>query len=70
MRKVFFNKLFLLTILLTVSLSAFSFIAYKKSIRVCSAAECVKKNMNPPIQKGDLPWEAVSRQFTSFVSIH
>ena len=69
MRKVFFNKWFILSVLLTISLSAFSFIAYKKAQAVCPAAnECCKKQVEDN-KRGEMIWDAISRQFSS-VLIH
>lgn len=70
MRKVILNKWFLLASLLTISLSAFSFIAYKKTTSVCNVPKrCCQKPAAQPAQKGEMIWDAVSRQFTSYISI-
>ncbi|MFL5740056.1 MAG: hypothetical protein ACJ75B_07555 [Flavisolibacter sp.] len=64
MSKVVFNKWFILAALLLISLSAFSFVAYKKTRAICNSAnECHKA----PVQaeKGELIWDALSRQFSS-----
>jgi hypothetical protein len=67
MRKVFLNKWFILSALLTISLSAFSVVAYKKTTEICSTnSESCKK----PAQKGGnatLIWDNLTRQFTSIL---
>jgi hypothetical protein len=69
MRKVIFNKWFLLAALLTISLSAFSFVAYKKTEAVCAVApDCCRRSMENNT-KNELLWDIISRQFTSFISI-
>lgn len=69
MRKVFINKWFFLAAFLTVSLSAFSFVAYKKARPVCSITrDCCQRSIeNSP--KNELLWDVISRQFTSFISV-
>ena len=67
MRKVFLNKWFILSALLTISLSAFSVVAYKKTTEVCpsNAESCAK-----PFQKGGnatLIWDNLTRQFSSIL---
>jgi hypothetical protein len=69
MRKVFLNKWFFLAALLTISLSAFSFVVYKQTRRVCTVRECCQKPSAAPGKKGEMPWDAVSEQFTSLISI-
>jgi hypothetical protein len=69
MRKVFFNKWFFLALLLTLSLSAFSFYAYKKTSSVCTMTkECCRHSTKTP-QQGEMIWDAFSRQLTSLISI-
>ena len=50
------------------SLSAFSFLTYKKTRAICSATHPVTKDYDPAAN-GIMPWDAVSRQFTS-ISLH
>jgi hypothetical protein len=70
MRKVFINKWFFLAAFLTISLSAFSFAAYKKTQSVCSSTkECCKQAPVESNQRSDMLWDVISRQFTSFISI-
>jgi len=70
MRKVFLNKWFLPAALLIISLSAFSFIAYKKTSSVCTVTrECSPKPEKEPVQRGEMMWDAVSRQFTTVISV-
>ena len=69
MRKVVSNKWFLLSALLTISLSAFSFVAYKKARQVCDITENCQTTPAQPVEKGEMLIDAVSRQFTSFISI-
>jgi hypothetical protein len=69
MRKVILNKWFIVTALLTISLSAFSIIAYKKVRQVCKMSEKCTQTPAQPERKGDMLIDAVSRQFTSFVSV-
>jgi hypothetical protein len=67
MRKVFINKWFFLAASLTLSLSAFSFVAYKKTQPVCSVTQpCGTANPN---KSTDLLWDVLSRQFSNFISI-
>ncbi len=69
MRKVILNKWFLLTAVLTISLSAFSFIAYKKVRQACTVTDNCSEPPASPAEKGELLIDAVSRQFTSFVAL-
>jgi len=70
MRKVFLNKWFILSALLTISLSAFSVVAYKKTTEICPTnSESCKK----PVQKGGnatLIWDNLTRQFSSSILIN
>jgi hypothetical protein len=67
MRKIFLNKWFILSALLTISLSGFSVVAYKKSTQICpTSSETCKK----PVQKGGnavLIWDNLTRQFSSIL---
>jgi hypothetical protein len=70
MRKVFINKWFFLAVCLTISLSAFSFIVYKKTQATCSASgNCLQQAPSEPAQRSDMLWDVISREFTRFVSI-
>jgi len=70
MRKVFVNKWFFLAAALTLSLSAFSFVTYKKTDTVCSATEnCYKNSPVNANQKTDMLWDILSRQLSNFISI-
>jgi hypothetical protein len=69
MRKVFINKWFFLAAFLTLSLSAFSFVTYKKTQSACSAATNCYQNSSKANQKTDLLWDVLSRQFSNFISI-
>ena len=67
MRKVFINKWFLFAATLTLSLSAFSFVAYKKVQPVCSVTQpCGASSLN---ENTDLLWDVLSRQLSNFISI-
>ena len=70
MRKVFINKWFILSVLLTVCLSAFSALAIsatqEETIQPRSGSGCCRR---PAVDKGEMIWEAVSRQFSSIISI-
>jgi len=66
MRKVFINKWFLFAATLTLSLSAFSFVAYKKVQPVCSVTQPC---LTDPEKNTDLFWDVLSRQFSGFISI-
>jgi hypothetical protein len=69
MKKVFINKWFLLAAFLTVSLSAFSFIAYKNS-QICTfTKECCQNKPTESNQRSDMLWDVISKQFTSFISV-
>jgi hypothetical protein len=68
MRKVFINKWFLLAAFLTLSLSAVSFVAYKKTGAVCADSKDCCQNA-PSNQKSDMLWDVLSRQLTHFISI-
>jgi hypothetical protein len=67
MRKVLLNKWFILSALLTISLSAFSVVAYRKTTEICpSNSESCKK----AVQKGGnavLIWDNLTRQFSSIL---
>jgi hypothetical protein len=68
MRKVFINKWFFLAASFTLSLSLLSFVAYKKTESVCSAAcERVPASAN---HNTDMIWDVLSRQLSNFISIH
>ena len=70
MRKVFVNKWFFLAAALTLSLSAFSFVTYKKTQTVCSStANCCPDSPVNSNQKTDLLWDILSRQLSNFISI-
>ena len=62
MRKVLLNKWFLLAILLTVSLSTFSVVTYKKVRR--TGGKCTQ---TPRIENTDMVLD-ITRHFTSYVS--
>ena len=64
MKKVLFDKWFILAFLLLVSLSAFSFVAYKETRSICSTS----KVSHGSYDKGDLLWDDLSRQFSSISS--
>ena len=65
MRRVLLNKWFLLALLLTISLSAFSVVAYQQARSLCSKAPaCCKRQAVSP-EKGELLWDVLSRQFSS-----
>jgi hypothetical protein len=64
MKKVVFDKWFMLAFLLIISLSAFSFVAYKKTRAICSATK-VCKDPEGASEKGQLLWDGLSRQFSS-----
>jgi hypothetical protein len=65
MRKVFINKWFILASLLTITLSLFSFMAYKKAQPVCTAsAECCKKTLKD-VEKGGMFWDLISGQLST-----
>jgi len=70
MRKVIPNKWLILAALLVLSLSAFSVIVYKSahSLYPSSDEQCCKKPSETK-EKGEMILDAVSRQFTSFISI-
>jgi hypothetical protein len=68
MRKVAINKWFLLTALLTISLSAFSLIAVKKTDSAPEKGSCCQRP-NAPVQKGEMIWEVISHQFSAIISI-
>ena len=71
MRKVFINKWFILSVLLTVCLSAFSAFAIsatqEDTIQPRSGSSCCRRPAAG--DKGEMIWEAVSRQFSSIISI-
>lgn len=70
MRKVFINKWFFLAACLTLSLSAISFVAYKKTESVCSnSKDCCQNTPSNANQKTDMLWDVLSRQLTHFISI-
>ena len=69
MRKIFINKWFFLAVFLTISLSAFSFIAYKKTQAACTSSGSCCQHSPEPAQRADMLWDVISRQFTSFISI-
>jgi hypothetical protein len=65
MRKVFFNKWFMLAFALAGSLSAFSFVASRGIEQTCrSASQCTQKPSQSG-QKGEIFWDLISRQFAS-----
>jgi len=65
MRRVLLNKWFLLALLLTISLSAFSVVAYKQARSLCTQApDCCKRQAAGP-EKGELLWDVLTRQFSS-----
>ena len=64
MIKVFLNKWFFLAALLIIGLSAFSFIAYKKTRALCTATrQCCSKNAGSA--RDILFWDVLSGQFSS-----
>jgi len=70
MRKVFINKWIFLAASLTLSLSAFSFVAYQKTQSVCTVT--MKGCQNMPADSDDRPdmlWDLLSRQLSNFISI-
>jgi hypothetical protein len=69
MRKVFINKWFILAAFLTISLSAFSFVAFKKTQSVCTITEQCPRNATESGQKSDMLWDVISKQFASFISV-
>lgn len=70
MRKVFINKWFFLAVFLSLSLSAFSFIVYKKAESVCSAGKDCCQNAHPDAsQRSDMLWDILSKKLTNFISI-
>jgi hypothetical protein len=64
MKKVILNKWFLLAVLLTISLSAFSVVAYQKTRAICNATKACCKPQRAA-EKGEMLWDALSRQFSS-----
>ena len=64
MKKVVFNKWFMLAFLLIISLSAFSFVAYKKTRAICTATK-VCTGPAGTSGKGELLWDGLSGQFSS-----
>jgi hypothetical protein len=69
MRKVFINKWFLLAATLTLSLSAASFISYKKAERVCTVSNEDSGVPGTASKGSEMLWEVISRQFTPFISV-
>jgi len=69
MRKVFPIKWLILAAFLVISLSAFSVIVYKKTHSLCPSGEKSCKGPSETREKGEMILDAVSRQFTSFISI-
>ncbi|HEU4469459.1 MAG TPA: hypothetical protein VFR58_00120 [Flavisolibacter sp.] len=65
MRKVILNKWFFLALLLMVSLSAFSVIAYKEARSICNVTDETCGNSSRPADKGEMLWDVLSRQFSS-----
>jgi hypothetical protein len=65
MRKVFINKWFLLAVLLTLSLSGFSFVVYKKMQTTCTAIENGKIR-SAGSQGTDMLWNVFSTQLSNF----
>jgi hypothetical protein len=65
MRKVVLNRWFLLSLLLTVSLSAFSLVAYRQHAGVRDLDKECSRQTVPAMEKGEMLWDALSRQFTS-----
>ncbi|MGN6398993.1 MAG: hypothetical protein ACTHMD_00960 [Flavisolibacter sp.] len=65
MKKAFKSRIFLLAILITLLISAFSFVAYTKTRSVYSeATECCSK-AEP--ENSEMLWDVLSRQFVSAV---
>ncbi|MGZ5287317.1 MAG: hypothetical protein ACXWB9_09045 [Flavisolibacter sp.] len=69
MRKVILNKWFLLSAFLTLSLSAFSIVTYKKVRQTCTVSGNCSQAPSVPAEKGELLIDAVSRQFSSFIAL-
>ena len=69
MRKVLLNKWVILSAILTISLSAFSFVAYKKVRQVCAPAENCSQSPGKQAIDNELLIDAFSRQFTSFIYV-
>ena len=69
MRKVIPNKWLILAALLVLSLSAFSVIVYKNTRSLYPTDEQCCKKPSETKEKGEMILDAVSRQFTSFISI-
>ena len=67
MRKVFLNKWFILSALLTISLSAFSVVAYKKTTALCQTnnERCEKQDQKDG--NTEMLWDILSRQFSSIL---
>ena len=63
MRRIMLNKWFVIAVLLMISLSAFSVVAYKKT-RELSSPESVNQVSTGRFQKGEMIWDVLSGQFT------
>jgi hypothetical protein len=70
MRKVFLNKWFFLAVLLTLSLSAFSVLAYQKTKSACALVvnECPDGSVSSN-ERTDMFWEMLSKPFSNFISL-
>lgn len=69
MRKVFTNKWFALAALLTISLSAVSFAAYKKTESAYAVTMKGCQDNSAGTEKTDMLWELLSKPFSNFISI-
>jgi hypothetical protein len=63
MRRVFINKWFILASLLTISLSAFSFVAFQDVQKNSLCQQCRKPAGNT--EKSDLLWDLIANQLTN-----
>lgn len=69
MRKVFINKWFLLAAAVTISLSAVSFVTYKKTQSVCSLTNECPNRPGEAAERSEMLWDVISGQFTPFISV-
>ncbi|MFL5811193.1 MAG: hypothetical protein ACJ749_16850 [Flavisolibacter sp.] len=69
MRRLIFNKWFLLSVVLVVGLAAFSYSTYRDTRSVCSFSKEQDNKHETSSRKGELTWDAISTQFSS-ISVH
>ncbi|HEY0066341.1 MAG TPA: hypothetical protein VGB46_03225 [Flavisolibacter sp.] len=67
MRKVFKSRMFILTALLLLMISAISYAAYKKGQQACTAIETCGKES--PGRSGHMIWDALATQFVSAIQV-